>query len=203
MLDQRGGDRTERDHSARAPRRRRDVSDDVRAVVGVSHGNVGAGAAARRTIRSRSPSKRRTRAGSNCTRGSIRSARCCRSSPARRRRRTSRAQHPEWIRKYGTQTWIDPGDPAARKYVLETMLDVVKRYDVDGIHIDDYFYPYRESRDGHAPREEASASASTSRHSVPRRPDVEEVRQGRRLHRSRRVAARQHRRLRASRSTTA
>ena len=45
--------------------------------------------------------------------------------------------HPEWIRKYGTQTWIDPGDPAARKYVLETMLDVVKRYDVDGIHIDD------------------------------------------------------------------
>jgi len=54
--------------------------------------------------------------------------------------------HPEWIRKYGTETWIDPGDPAARKWVLETMLDVVKRYDVDGIHIDDYFYPYRESR---------------------------------------------------------
>lgn len=54
--------------------------------------------------------------------------------------------HPEWIRKYGTETWIDPGEPAARKWVLETMLDVVKRYDVDGIHIDDYFYPYRESR---------------------------------------------------------
>jgi uncharacterized lipoprotein YddW (UPF0748 family) len=55
-------------------------------------------------------------------------------------------KHPEWIRKYGTQTWIDPGDPAARKFVLETILDVVKRYDVDGVHIDDYFYPYRESR---------------------------------------------------------
>ncbi|HEY7393425.1 MAG TPA: family 10 glycosylhydrolase [Gemmatimonadaceae bacterium] len=55
-------------------------------------------------------------------------------------------KHPEWIRKYGTQTWIDPGDPAARKYVLETMLDVVRRYDIDGVHIDDYFYPYRESR---------------------------------------------------------
>lgn len=54
--------------------------------------------------------------------------------------------HPEWIRKYGTQTWIDPGDPAARKFVLETMLDVVKRYDIDGVHLDDYFYPYRESR---------------------------------------------------------
>ncbi|MEP6491062.1 MAG: family 10 glycosylhydrolase [bacterium] len=55
-------------------------------------------------------------------------------------------KHPEWIRKYGSQTWIDPGDPAARKFVLETILDVVKRYDVDGVHIDDYFYPYRESR---------------------------------------------------------
>jgi uncharacterized lipoprotein YddW (UPF0748 family) len=54
--------------------------------------------------------------------------------------------HPGWIRKYGTQTWIDPGDPAARKFVLETILDVAKRYDVDGIHIDDYFYPYRETR---------------------------------------------------------
>jgi uncharacterized lipoprotein YddW (UPF0748 family) len=55
-------------------------------------------------------------------------------------------QHPEWIRKYGTQTWIDPGDPDARKFVLESILDVVRRYDVDGVHIDDYFYPYRESR---------------------------------------------------------
>ena len=55
-------------------------------------------------------------------------------------------KHPEWIRTYGSQKWIDPGDPAARKFVLETMLDVVKRYDIDGIHLDDYFYPYRESR---------------------------------------------------------
>ncbi|HEY9230125.1 MAG TPA: family 10 glycosylhydrolase [Gemmatimonadaceae bacterium] len=55
-------------------------------------------------------------------------------------------KHPEWIRKYGTQTWIDPGEPAARKHVLEVVLDVVRRYDIDGVHIDDYFYPYRESR---------------------------------------------------------
>ena len=55
-------------------------------------------------------------------------------------------QHPDWIVKYGTQTWIDPGNPAARKYVLETMLDVVRRYDIDGIHLDDYFYPYQEAR---------------------------------------------------------
>lgn len=53
--------------------------------------------------------------------------------------------HPEWIRKYGTQTWIDPGDPNARRAILASILDVVRRYDVDGVHIDDYFYPYRES----------------------------------------------------------
>jgi uncharacterized lipoprotein YddW (UPF0748 family) len=55
-------------------------------------------------------------------------------------------KHPEWIRTYGTEKWIDPGEPAARKHVLETILDVVKRYDVDGIHLDDYFYPYRQAR---------------------------------------------------------
>ena len=54
--------------------------------------------------------------------------------------------HPSWIRKYGKQVWIDPGEPAARAAVLETILDVVKRYDVDGVHVDDYFYPYRETR---------------------------------------------------------
>jgi uncharacterized lipoprotein YddW (UPF0748 family) len=52
--------------------------------------------------------------------------------------------HRGWIRKYGTQTWIDPGEPAARAQVLKEMMDVVNRYDIDAIHLDDYFYPYRE-----------------------------------------------------------
>lgn len=50
--------------------------------------------------------------------------------------------HPEWIRKYGTQLWVDPGEPEARRYILDVIMDVVKRYDIDGVHIDDYFYPY-------------------------------------------------------------
>ena len=53
--------------------------------------------------------------------------------------------HREWVRRYGGETWIDPGEPAARRAVLATIVDVVKRYDVDGVHIDDYFYPYRET----------------------------------------------------------
>jgi len=51
-------------------------------------------------------------------------------------------QHPEWVRRYGAQLWVDPGEPAARDYVLGVITDLVSRYDLDGVHIDDYFYPY-------------------------------------------------------------
>jgi uncharacterized lipoprotein YddW (UPF0748 family) len=52
--------------------------------------------------------------------------------------------HPELVRKYGKHLWLDPGEPAVRDYTIEVVLDVVRRYDVDGIHFDDYFYPYPE-----------------------------------------------------------
>jgi uncharacterized lipoprotein YddW (UPF0748 family) len=52
--------------------------------------------------------------------------------------------HPELVRTYGHYEWMDPGEPAVIAQTLRVMLDVVKRYDVDGIHIDDYFYPYPE-----------------------------------------------------------
>jgi uncharacterized lipoprotein YddW (UPF0748 family) len=50
--------------------------------------------------------------------------------------------HPELIRRYGDQVWLDPGEPAVREYVLRVVMDVVRRYDVDGVQFDDYFYPY-------------------------------------------------------------
>ena len=50
--------------------------------------------------------------------------------------------HPELIRHYADQIWLDPGEPAAQARTLAVVLDVVKRYDVDGIVFDDYFYPY-------------------------------------------------------------
>jgi uncharacterized lipoprotein YddW (UPF0748 family) len=43
---------------------------------------------------------------------------------------------------YGTCVWCDPAQPEARTRAMNSILDVLKRYDVDGIHIDDYFYPY-------------------------------------------------------------
>lgn len=55
----------------------------------------------------------------------------------------SRTQ-PELVREYGTHLWLDPGLPEARQYSLDVITDVVRRYDIDGVHIDDYFYPYKE-----------------------------------------------------------
>ncbi len=53
----------------------------------------------------------------------------------------SRAR-PEWVRKYGDQLWIDPGEPAAAEHTLAVCRDLLTRYEFDGLHIDDYFYPY-------------------------------------------------------------
>jgi uncharacterized lipoprotein YddW (UPF0748 family) len=50
--------------------------------------------------------------------------------------------HPEWILQFKDYKMLDPGNPDARKYVLNVMTDVLENYDVDGIHFDDYFYPY-------------------------------------------------------------
>ena len=46
------------------------------------------------------------------------------------------------VRNYGDQQWMDPGEPLARQHTLNVIADVLRRYDVDGVHIDDYFYPY-------------------------------------------------------------
>jgi uncharacterized lipoprotein YddW (UPF0748 family) len=53
--------------------------------------------------------------------------------------------HPELVRAYGRFLWMDPGDPEVRRRSIRAVVDVVKRYDVDGVHIDDYFYPYPEN----------------------------------------------------------
>lgn len=49
---------------------------------------------------------------------------------------------PDLVVEYGQQYWMDPGMAEAREHSLRVMLDVVRRYDIDGIHMDDYFYPY-------------------------------------------------------------
>lgn len=50
--------------------------------------------------------------------------------------------HSESVKQYGDYHWMDPGDAFASQRTVEVVADVVRRYDVDGAHIDDYFYPY-------------------------------------------------------------
>ncbi len=54
--------------------------------------------------------------------------------------------------------WLDPANPATQDHSFEVVMDIVQRYDVDGIHFDDYFYPYPSYNDG----EEFPDSASWS-----------------------------------------
>ena len=52
--------------------------------------------------------------------------------------------HPSLVKTYGRHLWMDPGESVIREHSIKVVLDVVKRYDIDGVHIDDYFYPYKE-----------------------------------------------------------
>jgi uncharacterized lipoprotein YddW (UPF0748 family) len=51
-------------------------------------------------------------------------------------------QHPEWVLYVGDDTVLDPGLPEVRERIINVISDVVTRYDVDGVHMDDYFYPW-------------------------------------------------------------
>ncbi|MFC0531685.1 family 10 glycosylhydrolase [Phytohabitans kaempferiae] len=61
-------------------------------------------------------------------------ARLAASHPARR--------NPGWRFTYGGKMYYNPGIPAVRTFVQNAMMDAVTRYDIDGVHFDDYFYPY-------------------------------------------------------------
>jgi uncharacterized lipoprotein YddW (UPF0748 family) len=51
--------------------------------------------------------------------------------------------HPDWFVNYGGKKYFDPGIPNARNYVIEVVKEVVRNYDIDAVHFDDYFYPYK------------------------------------------------------------
>jgi len=51
-------------------------------------------------------------------------------------------KHPDWAFDYGNRTYFHPGLPEVWQFVTDVVVDLVKRYDIDAIHFDDYFYPY-------------------------------------------------------------
>lgn len=50
-------------------------------------------------------------------------------------------QHPEWIVNANNMLYINPGIPDARQHIIDTIMEVLENYDIDGVHLDDYFYP--------------------------------------------------------------
>ena len=51
-------------------------------------------------------------------------------------------KHPEWFWEYNKQWYFDPGLPITRDWICMVVQDIISRYDVQAIHMDDYFYPY-------------------------------------------------------------
>ncbi|MBE2204143.1 MAG: family 10 glycosylhydrolase [Chthoniobacterales bacterium] len=51
-------------------------------------------------------------------------------------------QFPQYAYKIGSVLWMDPGAPQVRKHIVNVARDLAKRYDLAGVHLDDYFYPY-------------------------------------------------------------
>ncbi|WP_197336594.1 glycoside hydrolase family 10 protein, partial [Paenibacillus larvae] len=51
-------------------------------------------------------------------------------------------QHPDWVVTYGGRLYFNPGLPEVKQYITNSVLEVVRNYDIDSVHLDDYFYPY-------------------------------------------------------------
>jgi uncharacterized lipoprotein YddW (UPF0748 family) len=64
----------------------------------------------------------------------------------------------DWLLPAGSQVWLNPALPAVRERAIAVVSDVAKRYDIDGVHIDDYFYPY--PKDGKSVFDDSKTYAS-------------------------------------------
>jgi uncharacterized lipoprotein YddW (UPF0748 family) len=61
--------------------------------------------------------------------------------------RSIASKNPDWVLTYGNKQYLDPGIPAVRSYLNNVVAEVVRKYNVDAIHFDDYFYPYPIARE--------------------------------------------------------
>ncbi|WP_083256197.1 family 10 glycosylhydrolase [Domibacillus iocasae] len=52
-------------------------------------------------------------------------------------------KNPGWVVKYGQQYYLNPGLPEVQNYLISSVKELVSNYDIDAVHMDDYFYPYK------------------------------------------------------------
>ncbi|MGM9972808.1 MAG: glycoside hydrolase family 10 protein, partial [Clostridiaceae bacterium] len=57
-------------------------------------------------------------------------------------------EHPEYLLRFDNKLILDPGIPEVQAFVKDSVMEVVNNYDIDAVHFDDYFYPYKTTRDG-------------------------------------------------------
>lgn len=57
-------------------------------------------------------------------------------------------KHPQYVLKFDCKLLLNPGEPEVQKYIKDSIMEVVENYDIDAVHFDDYFYPYKVTRAG-------------------------------------------------------
>ena len=72
-------------------------------------------------------------------------------------------QHPEWFVRFEKTLYFDPGNKEVQQYVTMVIRDIVRRYDIDALHFDDYFYPY-DIVEGGGPGKDFPDNASYARY---------------------------------------
>lgn len=55
-------------------------------------------------------------------------------------------KNPDKVLRFDNRLLLDPGDPDVQEFVINSIMEVVRNYDIDAVHLDDYFYPYRSTR---------------------------------------------------------
>lgn len=60
-------------------------------------------------------------------------------------------RYPDMVKSYGSLRWMDPGEPQVRAHAKAVIKELIQNYDIDGLHMDDYFYPYRDASIGDFP----------------------------------------------------
>jgi uncharacterized lipoprotein YddW (UPF0748 family) len=83
--------------------------------------------------------------------------------------------HPEWFLTYGEKKYFDPANREARQFVVNVVKDIVSRYDVDAIHMDDYFYPYKISNKDFPDEDAYRRSGTTLKKDDWRRSNVDSI----------------------------
>lgn len=65
-------------------------------------------------------------------------------------------QNPQYVFSFGGKLQLNPGEPEVIEYINDSVMEVVENYDIDAVHFDDYFYPFKNGDNWYAKEEEDS-----------------------------------------------